>query len=85
MDTPFKNTIGANSGRSGAPPLAESNPGREEVRRHVWETFGTEDKALHWLGRPNPLFGGRTPAEVLEIEPDAVEQELVRIDHGIFV
>lgn len=57
----------------------------EQVRAHAFETFGQEAKAIHWLNRPNHLFGGKTPAEVLETEPDSVERELIRIDHGIFV
>ena len=56
----------------------------DHVRSHVLETFGEESKATHWLNRPNHLFSGRTPAEVLETEPETVERELVRIDHGIF-
>ncbi|HVY93245.1 MAG TPA: MbcA/ParS/Xre antitoxin family protein [Bryobacteraceae bacterium] len=58
---------------------------RDRVRQHVFETFGEEAKAIHWLNRPNQLFGGKTPAEALETEPESVEHELTRIDHGIFV
>jgi uncharacterized protein (DUF2384 family) len=57
----------------------------DRVRVHALETFGQEAKAVHWLSRPNHLFGGKTPAEVLETEPESVERELIRIDHGIFV
>lgn len=60
-------------------------PRKEEVREHIFGTFGSRTKALHWLNRPNQIFGGKTPAEILETEPGAVENELVRIDHGIFV
>jgi uncharacterized protein (DUF2384 family) len=58
---------------------------RDQVLAHALETFGQEAKALHWLNRPNHLFGGLTPAEVLESEPQSVEQKLILIDHGIFV
>ncbi|HEY4089129.1 MAG TPA: MbcA/ParS/Xre antitoxin family protein [Bryobacteraceae bacterium] len=58
---------------------------RERVRMHVFDTFGEEAKAVHWLNRRNPLFAGKTPAEALETDPESVEQELTRIDHGIFV
>jgi uncharacterized protein (DUF2384 family) len=51
----------------------------------MFDTFGEEAKAVHWLNRPNPLFAGKTPAEALETDPESVEQELTRIDHGIFV
>ena len=57
----------------------------DRVRLHALETFGEEWKALHWLNRPNRLFAGKTPAQVLETEPESVELELTRIDHGIFV
>lgn len=58
---------------------------RNQVRSHALETFGEESKAKHWLNRPNHLFSGKTPAEVLESEPESVELEIIRIDRGIFV
>lgn len=58
---------------------------RQRVHLHAFETFGEEAKAVHWLNRPNHLFGGRTPAQALEAEPESVERELTRIGHGIFV
>jgi uncharacterized protein (DUF2384 family) len=58
---------------------------RARVRLHVLETYGQEAKAVHWLNRPNHLFSGKTPAQVLETDPESAEQELTCIDHGIFV
>jgi uncharacterized protein (DUF2384 family) len=55
------------------------------VEAHALDTFGSRVKATHWLGRPNPLFEGRTPLEVLQVDPQSVEIELVRIDHGVYV
>lgn len=34
------------------------------------------------MNRPSPLFNGKTPTEVMKTDPEAVEAELVRIDHG---
>ena len=57
----------------------------DQVRAHALETFGEEAKALHWLNRPSHLWGSKTPADVLKTQPQEVERELVRIDHGIFI
>jgi Protein of unknown function (DUF2384) len=57
----------------------------DQLRAHALETFGEEAKALHWLNRPSHLWGGKTPADVLKTQPQEVERELVRIDHGIFI
>ena len=57
----------------------------ENVKAHVLETFGSPSKAHHWLHRPNALFDGRTPVEMLDIDSAAVEDELIRIDHGIYI
>jgi uncharacterized protein (DUF2384 family) len=58
---------------------------RESVSAHALETFGSSEKAQHWLNRPNPLFQGKTPAEVVKIDPMLIEAELVRIDHGVYM
>jgi uncharacterized protein (DUF2384 family) len=55
------------------------------VEEHALDTFGTVEKAEHWLRRPNPLFGGKTPQQVLQADPSWVEAELVRIDYGVYV
>jgi Protein of unknown function (DUF2384) len=36
------------------------------------------------MNRPNPLFNGKTPAQVIELDLVGVEAELVRIDHGVY-
>jgi hypothetical protein len=57
----------------------------ETVRAHALEAFGDVEKTDHWLRRPNQLFHGRSPLQVLESDPEAVEAELVRIEHGVYV
>jgi len=54
------------------------------VAEHARDTFGTKEKAAHWMNRPNPLFGGKTPIEVIKVDPISVEAELVRIDYGVY-
>lgn len=50
------------------------------------DTFANEAKASGWLREPSPALGGRVPLDLLDTEGGArlVEQELVRIAHGIF-
>ncbi len=55
------------------------------VRAHALEAFGDVEKTDHWLRRPNQLFQGRSPLQVLEADPAAVEAEIVRIEHGVYV
>jgi hypothetical protein len=57
----------------------------ESITAHALETFGSAEKAQHWMNRPNSLFDGKTPAQVLRTDPIEVEVELVRIDHGVYV
>jgi uncharacterized protein (DUF2384 family) len=66
--------------QEGEKPITKSS-----VLAHAFETFGAEVKTNHWLNRPNHLFGGKTPREMIEIDLQAVEIELGRIDHGIYV
>ena len=85
MEMPMKDRPPARPDQSY--PQSETNSGSypDQIRQHALDTFGTEAKALHWLHRPNHLFGGKTPIEALATQPDTVERELVKIDHGIFV
>jgi uncharacterized protein (DUF2384 family) len=57
----------------------------ESVMAHVHDTFGSQQKADHWLRRPNHVFHGRTPLDVIESDPESVEIELTRIDHGVYI
>ena len=57
----------------------------QQVREHVLETFGSAAKADHWLNRPNHLFEGKTPLQMLEVDPIVVDDELTRIDHGVYI
>ena len=59
--------------------------GHEEILLHALETFGSVHKAVHWLDRRNHIFEGETAALKIETDPLAVEAELTRIDHGVFI
>ncbi|MBV9678984.1 MAG: DUF2384 domain-containing protein [Acidobacteriaceae bacterium] len=62
--------------------------GAQEIVAHAFETFGSEEKAWHWLERTNPLFAGAAPIDILQTDPsryELVEDELTRIDYGVFV
>ena len=54
------------------------------VLAHAVETFGSRTKANVWLNRPSRVFDYQSPLQILTLDPAAVEEELVRIDHGIF-
>jgi hypothetical protein len=54
------------------------------VLAHAVETFGSRVNANEWLNRPNRMFANKTPLQILTADPEAVEEELVRIDHGMF-
>ena len=62
-----------------------SSIGDNAVLAHAFETFGSPEKANHWLHRPNRVFQGRTPLEAIESDPQAVEIELTRIDYGVYI
>jgi putative toxin-antitoxin system antitoxin component (TIGR02293 family) len=54
---------------------------------HAFETFGSEAKAWLWLERPNMLLAGSAPIQILQNDPSnyqLVEDELTRIDYGVF-
>ena len=57
----------------------------DPIAVHALATFGSREKAQHWMNRPNPLFQGKTPSQVMRTDPLAVEAELIRIDHGVYV
>jgi len=56
------------------------------VRGLAARVFGDEDKAWHWLRKEKRTFGGKAPIGLLatEIGARAVEEELHRIDEGMF-
>lgn len=55
-----------------------------QVLAHAVEIFGSRIRANAWLNRPNRIFNNQSPIQVLTQDPEAVEEELVRIDEGIF-
>jgi RNA polymerase sigma-70 factor, ECF subfamily len=64
---------------------ATSDTPSGQILTHASETFGTAEKADHWLNRPNHVFQSRTPLEMLAIDPQSVEIELSRIDYGVYI
>ena len=62
-----------------------SLPGIVPVIAHAVAVFGDERKASHWLSTPLPIFGDRSPSQLLEAQEgvDGVEQVLTRIEHNI--
>jgi|SRR5450756_1744516 len=55
-----------------------------QVLTHAVDIFGSRIRANAWLNRPNRIFNNQSPIQVLTQDPEAVEEELVRIDEGIF-
>jgi uncharacterized protein (DUF2384 family) len=66
-------------------PKKETPVTVQSVQAHAVETFGSSKKAEHWMSRPNPLFMGKRPKEVVRFDPSSVEAELTRIDHGVYI
>jgi hypothetical protein len=56
-----------------------------KILAHAVETFGSRTNANAWLNKPNRVFHNHTPLQILTEDPGAVEEELVRIDHGMFI
>jgi uncharacterized protein (DUF2384 family) len=66
-------------------PEADTNVGEyAAVLAHAVDTFGSRTRANAWLNRPSRIFNNQSPLQILTQDPAAVEEELVRIDHGIF-
>jgi uncharacterized protein (DUF2384 family) len=67
---------------------SEVSPAAQPIVAHALETFGSEGKAWLWLERPNALFAGSAPIQILQTDPtryELIEDELTRIDYGVFV
>jgi uncharacterized protein (DUF2384 family) len=58
---------------------------QEAIIAHALTAFGSAEKAHQWMNRPNSLFHGKTPSQVLRTNLVEVKAELVRIDHGVYV
>lgn len=80
-----KATHGATSAQTMG--VVETDPAMEYagVLAHAVETFGSRTNANVWLNKPNRVFHNQTPLQILTEDPAAVEEELVRIDHGMFI
>ena len=50
------------------------------------DTFGTKEKASHWLQSPNRALRGAVPLELLDTDAGAqsVHTILLRIDYGVY-
>ena len=60
----------------------------QRIVDHALDTFGSEVKAWTWLERPNNLLAALAPIQILLNDPtkyELVEDELTRIDYGVFV
>jgi putative toxin-antitoxin system antitoxin component (TIGR02293 family) len=53
---------------------------------HAIDVLGSREKARRWLGEPNRALGGASPMSLLDtgLGAQAVDELLVRIDHGVF-
>jgi putative toxin-antitoxin system antitoxin component (TIGR02293 family) len=72
----------SDSARVQVPPAAQA------IVDQALETFGSEEKAWLWLERPNVLLAGSAPIQILLSDPaqyELVDDELTRIDYGVFV
>jgi uncharacterized protein (DUF2384 family) len=58
---------------------------RESIAAHALDTFGSPEKARHWMNRPNRLFQGKAPKRTIESDLIEVEAALFRIDHGVYI
>src|SRR5215469_3978136 len=72
------------SGMVMTPPTHSETIEYANVLSHAVDTFGSRTNANAWLNRPNRMFANKTPLQILTEDPEAVEEELVRIDHGMF-
>jgi putative toxin-antitoxin system antitoxin component (TIGR02293 family) len=50
-------------------------------------TYGSRERALHWLCKPHARLDGRTPLSLLKTDTGSriVEELLIQIDEGMFV
>ncbi len=51
------------------------------------DIFGNPEKFRGWMNHPSPIFGGKKPIHLLDNQFgfQAIQDELVRIDWGVFV
>src|SRR5271165_4396634 len=78
-------TFGAQRKRPKADAVGRDVAEYATVLAHAVDTFGSRINANAWLNRPNRIFSNKSPLQILTQDPAAVEEELVRIDHGIFL
>ncbi|MDM9626531.1 MbcA/ParS/Xre antitoxin family protein [Rhizobium sp. S152] len=69
--------------------LAENDSAQRLLRvsQHADRVFGEREKAQRWLRKPSRALNGVVPFDLLQSETGArlVEEELIRIDHGIYI
>ena len=71
--------------RPKAANAADASVEYANVLAHAVDTFGSKIRADQWLNKPNRLFRYKTPLQALVTDAGSVEEELVRIDHGIYI
>jgi putative toxin-antitoxin system antitoxin component (TIGR02293 family) len=56
------------------------------VASRARDVFEDDAKAMRWLTKPNRALGGNVPFSLLDTDvgAQAVEEELLRIEHGFF-
>jgi putative toxin-antitoxin system antitoxin component (TIGR02293 family) len=80
--------MSALSNRGNSDRVVKVSPEAQVIVAHALDTFGSEGKAWLWLERPNTLLGGLSPIQILQTDPtsyELVEDELTRIDYGVFI
>ena len=55
----------------------------ENVLAKATKALGSQEKALHWLDKPNRALGGVTPRSLIETDPNSVLDEIDRLHPGL--
>jgi len=95
---PERGQAGYDEGMGAARPLVVTtepelqmqleHPSAEIIRSRADEVFGNEDKARTWLQRPRPIFGDRSPEQIIasgDVQGmKQVLEALIAIEFGTF-
>ncbi|MBI5444387.1 MAG: DUF2384 domain-containing protein [Deltaproteobacteria bacterium] len=57
-----------------------------QLAAHALDVFDDKEQAQGWFHEPIPALAGKTPVSILDTEQGItlIDEELVRIEHGIF-
>jgi len=91
-DAKLSEVLSATNSSRKSRPSAKSGSAHQDPRvmeyaavlAHAVDIFGSRLRANAWLNRPNRIFNNQSPIQILTQDPQAVEEELVRIEEGIF-